>query len=227
MKAVRFLEQSKNIRYFGTLLCLAPIVNAGLYLYFEKIHANAQFQKINYWQILKQGSQLHYFLALCSLIIGLLMLSTGSRKTWKLVLALLGIHIFLQFKNIGINLKQSWLWGLFFVINAGIFVFIAEQLVFKVEPTKKKKLPRTVIGFKDTGPWAELMALNYKGIKVRSLIQPPQDIKNRVIHIKFKHGPHLSAKFEQASGNEFQFQFIDINKKNSLDLLNWIDKNAA
>lgn len=230
MKAVKFLEKKLVIRFFGIALCLAPFINILLYFYLEKLKPNYNSYHMTLTELLKTGSPLHYFLAFCSLAIGLVMLTTGSKKVWKLVLVFLGIHIYIQFQHLHTNIKQNWLWGVFFLINAAAFVFIAEQLVFKVEPVKKKKLPRTEIGFKDYGSWAELVELNSQGIKVRhvsTLREAPQDLNTRTLDFSFKKGIKLKARLSDIHGSEYYFKFIDITPEKSKNLSDWINQNAA
>lgn len=240
MKAVKFLERKGVIRLFGLGLFVAPFINALMLIQMEKSKYAAYVHQISYIQILKSGTPFHYFLALCSIGIGLTMLVTGSQKAWKLVLALLSIHIVIQFKNLGVNIKQSWLWGAFFIVNLGAFVFIAEQLVFKddvdnqTSPTiqndtlkTRKKMSKTPIGFKDYGYWGELAELNFQGITVKKIKEPPSDIQNRTIRVKFKDSVDLSARFSHFSDDVYHFRFTDMNNEDKRQLYSWIQKHAS
>jgi hypothetical protein len=227
VKAARFLEKKRVIQFFGWALCIAPFVNLYLFIHMDKLNSNPYTKQLSLFEYLKTGSKLHYFLALMSLLIGGVMVVTGSKKVWKLVLGFLAVHIYIQFQNLGVNIKQSWLWGLFFVVNAALFVFIAEQLVFNIEPIKPKKLPRTQIGFKGYGTWAELVQVNSEGIQVRRLKEPPSDIQNRLVNFKFKQGVSLDAKYSHSNGSEYYFLFKDIKPTEQKELTDWINRHAS
>lgn len=139
MSAVQFLERKTVIRGFGLALILAPAFNAVALIYLQKQQNPLLFKQIPWYKLVTHGSPISYILAVCSVIIGFIMLR-GSHKAWKYVLALLGVHIGLQLMNLGQNIRQNWLWGAFFVVNASIFVFIADQLVFKLKLPQPKPL---------------------------------------------------------------------------------------
>ena len=253
MSAVKFLEKKAVIRTFGVALCLAPLVNAAMFILLQKT-TQAPYQQhlpqMNLWLVLKSGTPFHYFLAISSLIIGIIMLR-GSTKAWKYVMLLLGIHIIVQLTHLAENMRQSWLWGLFFVVNAGVFMFIADQLVFKLKipekiktnnppvsekkitpaekivESKPKKLPRVVIGFQGWGPWAELVEVNNEHIRVRRLKNPPADIEKRFVEFSFKRGVTLKAQFSHTQGSEYYFKFQNISADDSQSLDQWIERNAA
>ena len=253
MSAVQFLERKTVIRGFGLALILAPAFNAGMLIYLQKQQNPLLFKQIGWFKLLTHGSMLSYFLAVCSIIIGFIMLK-GSNKAWKFVLGLLGAHIGLQLLHLGENIRQNWLWGAFFVVNAGIFVFIADQLVFKLKipqvkpkiqpdvsepmsvaeiPAKQtpekpiKKLSRVPIGFKNWGVWAELVEVNSQMIRVRRVSEPPTDIAERTLEFSFKKGTVLKARYTSHLGSEYFFEFIHVSTEQSTALHEWIDKNAS
>lgn len=240
MSAVKFLERKGVIQFFGAALVIAPFANALMFLVLQKSKNNLIYQQLNFWNVLTSGTPLHYILAVCSFIIGILMLR-GSQKAWSFVLGLLGAHILIQLVHLGENIRQSWLWGLFFVINSGFFVFIADQLVFKLKmPDKKsenktevvaikkiKKLSRVEIGFKDFGIWAELVEVNASTIQVRQIFNPPKDIQNRFVEFSFKKGITLKAKYKTHDEKNYYFEFVNVKKSDSTELNNWIERNAA
>lgn len=253
MSAVKFLEKKAVIRTFGVALCLAPLANALMFILLQKTTNplyKQTFQQVSFWTVLKSGTTFHYFLAISSLIIGIIMLR-GSTKAWKYVMALLGVHIIVQLTHLAENMRQSWIWGLFFVVNAGVFMFITDQLVFKLkvpektkankpqdlETTKEtiekiiepkiKKLPRVVIGFQGWGHWAELVEVNNEHIRVRRIKPPPADIEKRYVEFSFKKGVTLKAQFSHARGSEYYFTFKNVTTQDSESLDQWIDRNAA
>lgn len=237
MSAVKFLERKGVIQFFGAALLASPFANALMFMVLQKSKNNLAYQQLSFWKILTTGSPLHYGLAICSLVIGFVMIK-GSQKAWSYVLFLLGAHILIQLVHLGENIKQNWLWGAFFVINAAIFMFIADQLVFKIKmpeiklPVQKaeiktKKLPRVVIGFQGFGDWAELVQVNPEQIQVRKISEPPADIQKRSIEFCFKKGVTLKAKYISDDGKNYYFSFVNV-KQNESDALNsWIDRNAS
>lgn len=248
MSAVQFLEKKAVIRSFGIALMLAPFIN-GTLVYLTQKKANPfLFERITFFQLLMTGSPISYLLALGSITLGIIMFQ-GSPKAWKYVMGLLGIHIIIQLMNLGQNLRQSWLWGLFFVVNASIFVFIADQLVFKLKlpeakpqqpdpplkteniiplPQKTiKKMPQVQIGFKDYGVWAELVEVTATTIRVRRIKTPPSNIRERQIQFSFKKGVKLNAQFSNQKGSDFYFNFIQVQPDQQNQLEQWIDRHSA
>jgi hypothetical protein len=239
MLAVKFLERKGVIQFFGAALVMAPFANAFMFIILQKSKNNLLYQQLSFWKVLTSGTPLHYALAVCSFVIGIIMLR-GSQKAWSFVLGLLGAHILIQLVHLGENIRQNWLWGAFFVINAGIFVFIADQLVFKLKlPVKpkdiplpvhtsvRKKLSRVEIGFKDFGIWAELVEVNAVTIQVRKLANPPKDIQNRFVQFSFKKGVTLKAKYKMHNDSNYYFEFVDVRNSESVELNSWIERNAS
>lgn len=242
--AVKFLERPLVIRCFGFALLVAPFFNAMMFIFLQKSKNNLTYQQLSFWKVLLSGSPLNYGLAVCSFIIGAIMLR-GSTKAWSFVLALLGVHILLQLVNLGQNIRQNWLWGAFFVINASIFMYIADQLVFKIKlPEKKlpdqndlpeinlknstiKKLPRVVIGFKDFGAWAELVEVNSTEIQLRKIKNPPKDIQSRNVEFSFKKGVTLKAQYKSHNNKYYFFKFVNVQTSESEQLESWINKHAS
>jgi hypothetical protein len=247
MLAVKFLERKGVIQSFGAALLAAPFANALMFIILQKSQKNIAVQNLSFWKVVTSGTPLHYTLAICSLIIGVVML-TGSKKAWSFVLGLLGAHILIQLMHLGENIRQNWLWGVFFVINAGVFIFIADQLVFKLKvpdsPTpqkpiqqpsviainqdiKPKKLSPVAIGFRGHGAWAELVEVDNMQIQVRKFKEPPTDIQSRIVEFSFKKGVTLKAKYKNHVGPDYYFSFIQMNSSDFQELNLWIEKNAS
>lgn len=246
MSAVKFLERKGVIQTFGVALLAAPFMNAVMFIILQKSQKNIALQNLNFWKVISSGTPLHYALAACSLIIGVVMLS-GSKKAWSFVLALLGAHILIQLMHLGENIRQNWLWGAFFVINAGIFIFIADQLVFKLkvpenpavpkpiekpisaiqQEVKPKKLSPVAIGFRGHGAWAELVEVDNEQIQVRKFKEPPSDIQSRLVEFSFKKGVTLKARYKNHIGPDYYFSFIQMNSAEFQQLNHWIEKNAS
>lgn len=134
MLLVKVLERKWVIRCFGLALALAPFVNIVLSMSLQLVvdkWTSHQFSKIIHAQTTANN-----ILSLASVVIGLTMLS-GSKKSWKFALALLGAHILFQVPRLGQDLRSSWIYGIFFLVNIGAFLFIADQLAFK----QKKEAP--------------------------------------------------------------------------------------
>lgn len=247
MSAVKFLERKGVIQSFGAALLAAPFANALMFIILQKSQKNLAVQNLSFWKVVSSGTPLHYALAICSLIIGIVML-TGSKKAWSFVLGLLGAHILIQLLHLGENIRQNWLWGVFFVINAGVFIFIADQLVFKLkvpespvpqkpvqqpsviamkQEIKPKKLSPVAIGFRGHGAWAELVEVDNMQIQVRKFKEPPTDIQTRVVEFSFKKGVTLKAKYKNHVGPDYYFSFIQMNSSEFQELNLWIEKNAS
>ncbi len=127
MSAVQFLERKTVIRGFGLALILAPAFNAVALIYLQKQQNPLLFKQIPWYKLVTHGSPISYILAVCSVIIGFIMLR-GSHKAWKYVLALLGVHIGLQLMNLGQNIRQNWLWGA--LSSTPVFLFLSLTNLF-------------------------------------------------------------------------------------------------
>lgn len=137
MKVVRFLERKNVISSFGVALILAPIINIILHILIVKFQSDIVWSQFQFWAYLKNTNPISLFFALSSVVIGGTML-TGSAKAWKFVLVLLGSHLLVQVFNIN---DKAWkgplAWPSFF-LNAGLFFFIFDQLVWKVQAPENK-----------------------------------------------------------------------------------------
>lgn len=130
MKVVKLLEKKEVIRLFGVGLWIAPLINSFLtYLALPASQVGASGLKA-YWNILLSGTNVQHVLDLSSLVIGTLFLM-GAKSAWKYMLALLGGYMIMQLLNLGQNLRNNPLNGLFFLANVALFLFIADQLAFK------------------------------------------------------------------------------------------------
>jgi hypothetical protein len=137
MKLVRFLERKGVIRFFGVSLILAPFVNMALHLTIIKMHGNIAWSQFQFWPAIQSTGWISLILAMCSVVIGGTLLS-GSQKAWKFVLILVGAYLLVQILNVG---SQAWKGPLAwpsFILNASIFFFIFDQLVWKVKADVKK-----------------------------------------------------------------------------------------
>jgi hypothetical protein len=137
MRVVRFLERKNVIRTFGVTLILAPVINLFLHILIIKFQSNIAWSQFQFWAYLQNTNAISLFFAVCSIAIGVTMLS-GSTKAWKFVLVLLGSHLLVQVLNVN---DKAWkgplAWPSFF-LNAGLFFFIFDQLVWKIQAPENK-----------------------------------------------------------------------------------------
>lgn len=239
-RVVKLLERKGFMQFWGFVLIAAPVANTLAFIFLQKSQNPLLYSQLSFWKVLSTGTPLHYALALCSFALGVMMLR-GSQKTWGFFLGLLGVHILIQLFHLGENIRQSWLWGVFFLANAGVFAFIADQLVFKLEDPRTKnlnqkpitdipkprRLSRVVVGFEDYGPWAELVEVNNTQIHVRKTKDAPQDIEKRFVEFSFKRGVKLKAKYKNHDATNYYFQFINMKDSESKELNSWIERNAS
>lgn len=128
----KFLERKWVIQLFGLGLILAPFANILIQFFVLKSGVGLTWRNISISSYLLSGSITNYILAFGSLIIGAIMLS-GSTKAWKAVLVLVGTHIVLQILNYKSKEWQGLLgWGAF-AVNVSVFLFIADQLVWRIK----------------------------------------------------------------------------------------------
>ncbi len=128
----RFLERKWVIQLFGLGLIVAPFVNIFIQFLVLNSKSGISWRYISISSYLMSGSIANYVLALGSIIIGCIMLS-GSTKAWKAVLALVGTHLVMQILNYKSKEWQGSLgWGAF-AVNLSVFLFIADQLVWRIK----------------------------------------------------------------------------------------------
>jgi hypothetical protein len=128
----KFLERKWVIQLFGLGLIVAPFVNIFIQFLVLNSKSGISWRYISISSYLMSGSIANYILAFGSIVIGCIMLS-GSTKAWKAVLALVGTHLVMQILNYKSKEWQGTLgWGAF-AVNLSVFLFIADQLVWRIK----------------------------------------------------------------------------------------------
>lgn len=128
----KFLERKWVIQLFGLGLIIAPFVNILIQFMVLNSKSGISWRYISISSYLMSGSIANYILAIGSVIIGGIMLS-GSTKAWKAVLLLVGTHLVVQILNYKSKEWNGTLgWGAF-AVNLSVFLFIADQLVWRVK----------------------------------------------------------------------------------------------
>lgn len=138
MLLVKVLERKWVIRCFGLALAVSPFVNIVLTMSLQM--AAEKWTSYQFWKVVNAHSTVNNIMSVASIVIGLTMLS-GSRRSWKFALALLGGYILLQVPRLGQDLRSSWIYGAFFLVNIVTFLFIADQLAFKQKKTAQAPQP--------------------------------------------------------------------------------------
>lgn len=135
MEIVKILERKSVIRFFGIGLILSPFFNTILtILTFSQIQDRWSWRV--FWFVTSNRALVDQLLYIATFTIGILMLR-GAPWVWKCLLALLGGYILNQTFHFGQNFRANKLSAVFFLMNVGIFLFIADQLAWKI----KKRLP--------------------------------------------------------------------------------------
>lgn len=128
----KFLERKWVIQTFGVALIVAPFVNILIQFLVLNSKSGISWRYISISHFLLSGSIANYVLAIGSVVIGTIMMS-GSAKAWKAVLVLVGTHLIVQILNYKSREWQGTLgWGAF-AVNLSVFLFIADQLVWRVK----------------------------------------------------------------------------------------------
>ena len=232
MVLVKILENRRVIRLFGSALIASPFINTAISMALVPFAGSSRWNIKFFWHVLSSTSWLDLTLYFLSIMIGLIMLK-GSTAAWKAVLFLMGTFVASQAMGLSQNLKISCVYGLLFLINMSIFIFIADQLVWKVEVKFKKPLTpnkaraKVLVHFSGRGPWAQLVAITKKGIQVRSINSPPADIENRMVEISLKTGPTLKLKLVSQKENNFFFEYTNLKPEEIQSLNQWIKNRAA
>lgn len=240
MKAVKFLERQDVIRFFGICLFLAPFINVAfnVYLQSQKSHVTGNIV----WQSLTVGTfsqNMQNLLSVGSLGIGVMMM-LGRKRVWGSVLALIGLHILIQTTTLLKDLKDSWIWGAVFLVNLGIFFFIADQLVFKekrdedVDKGAQEKdsyrglitKKRIIIHFSDLKIWAQLIHISSEGLKVRSFESAQITLHPKPMVVFLRPDLKLQLLLNEVKGSEYFFKFLPMSSLEVAALNQWILEKA-
>ncbi len=254
MKLVRFLERKGVIRFFGVSLILAPFINMTLHLTIIKMQGNIAWSQFQFWPAIQSAGWISLILAISSIVIGSILLS-GSQKAWKFVLILVGAYLGVQILNVG---SQAWKGPLAwpsFILNAGIFFFMLDQLVWKVQPnapTAEKEtvspefvpnenpvhsIKKTVVNLKSyrkilfsfgsDHPWGELKTLSSERLSVKSIAPVPAHIENKTVQINFAKNVIVDIQFEKQEGELVYFRPLNLDKEKVTNLNRWLKKIAV
>lgn len=247
MKVVRFLEREKVIRFFGFCLIAAPFINLVLHIWVLKIQNKVPWSQVNVMAFIKSGNPISYLLAASSVVIGFKMLS-GATKTWRYVLVLIGAHLLIQIVNVNNKAWHGPLAWPSFLLNATLFFFIVDQLVWKVKAEaleninpemapssafKEKQIinlksyRKILFSFGSTTPWGELKTLSSEELSVKSFAQVPANIEKQVIQINFAKDVIVEIQFSRRENEIYYFRPLNMQKDNVARLNTWLKKIAA
>ncbi len=241
--AVRFLEKKQVIQFFGFCLVIAPFVNAYLVLYTRMQEYKLTWAQINIINTLKSGILDNYVLSIISIVIGIVMLR-GSTKAWRAALFLVGFHIAIQILNYKTGAKGNILWWPFLLVNVSVFMFIADQLVWKIEipqmparpPGEKKVIhlktfKKIYLRHESPTPWAEIKNMNSKGFQAHCLQAPTESIVANVsarnVVLKLSNGLILQARLKSHTDKVYSFEFIQLAEKHDELINSWFKKIAV
>lgn len=228
MLLVKVLEKKAVIRLFGLAMILAPFVNTLAKMALLTEVPNRWSLEI-FWKIILIGSFFNQVLYVATLVIGAVMLQ-GKASGWKFALVLLGGYIALQISDFG-HVRTSSVTWFFFITNVLAFLFIADQLVWKIEvPQKNMKAPRApallrkkiLFQFEGKVPWAQLVGVSQKGIRLRRLAEPPVDIATREIEIPLGNGLTLRTRFVRRAEHDYYFDYSNLTAEELKSLNLWL-----
>ncbi len=138
MEIVKLLERQSVIRFFGIGLIASPFFNTFLTILSLPVVQDRWSWRV-FWFITSNRAFVDQLLYVTTFIIGILMLR-GATWAWKCLLVLLGGYILNQTLHFGQNFRANKLSAVFFLMNVGIFLFIADQLAWKI----KKAIPKNL-----------------------------------------------------------------------------------
>ena len=248
MKVVRLLERKEVIRLFGGALVLAPFVNYFMHVLVIKTQSGVAWSQFQYFSVLRSTHAVSFFLAACSLVIGLVMLS-GRKSAWRWVMGPLGAHLGVQILNIGNEAWKGPLAWPSFILNAGLLFFILDQLVWKVSkedvsvpaaapvPTAPEKHRVKVVNLKSyrkilfsfgsTRPWGELKTLSSEVLAVKPIAAPPENIANKVVQINFSKDVVVDIRYKEHDQEYYYFSPLNMDKEKVTKLNKWLKKIAV
>ncbi len=240
MFLVKVLEKKSVIRTFGLALVLAPIVNTLVKMAMLADVPN-RWSFAMFWRIIVVGSVPNQILYVATIIIGILMLR-GTATVWKYALMLLGGYVLLQLSDFK-HVKSSAVTWMFFITNILTFIFVADQLVWKVKAPLPKKKPnpkknlsapkpayrvipkvrkKILFQFAGGGPWGQLMGISSQGIHVRGLTEPPSDIATREIEISLNNGLTLRTRLARRKEHDYYFDYTSLSSEGIQSLNKWL-----
>ena len=230
MFVVKVLERKLVIRLFGVGLLISPLFNI-IAKIFVTTNVPSKWTIVFAMQVIQANTTPNKILFICSMLIGALMLR-GASTAWKYTLVLLGCHIVNQIVNFGPNVRQSWLFAAFFFVNVGIFLFIADQLVWKVGPQKPKHKrlgkmaakteKKIMVHFEGFGPWAKLTSVSMRGLHIRGIDELPFELNHRAIEVKINDSLILRTRLARNLDKDYFFEYIDITPAESDKLNQWL-----
>ena len=247
MIVTRFLERKWVIQFFGGALILAPFFNVFFQLLFLKSQQKLSWGHIDLVAFLLNANFLSYVLAAASISIGFKMIG-GSIDSWKYALGLLGIHLALQLVNYKSKVWQTPLAWTAFAMNTLIFLFIADQLVFKTRPAKKvepvttpipvpaqssertlhlKSYKKIMFSFYSEKPWGRLMTLTSHQLVVNCFTTPPASIEEKTVQICFTKDLVIDIQFDKKENNLFYFTPLNMSDDKVHSLNTWLKKIAV
>ncbi len=292
MLLTRVLEKKAVIQTFGAALVFAPIGNTLAKMStLDGVYGQWTFDMFK--RIIAAGSVFNQILYVATMAIGFLMLR-GSKTVWKWALALLGGYIALQVSDFK-HVKSSGLTWMFFLTNIAVFMFIADQLVFKVEnikaksksqekpkiapapihsaaketaativkmqkpaPVKKdvvrkleatnlptepgkvvvlqpkvqakpklRRIPQVrkkiLFQFAGQNPWGQLVSISNKGLQIKGLTTPPEEITDREVDLFLTKNLKLRTKLTMKNEDTYFFDYADsLSLEKKKELNHWI-----
>ena len=210
MDITKFLERKWVIQTFGVLLIFSPFFNVLFQLFFLKMDSKLSWSGIDLLAYLASGTFLNYILSFASLVIGFIML-TGETKAWKAVLFLLGAHIITQIVNYKTSLWSGPMAWISFTVNVSMFLYIADQLVWKI------KIPEI--------PKANLPKFSFS--KEKQVMNQNQILSDENSNTVVAH---INQNLESINdiSNTMQNSIIEISENNSkADTVNLVDKKLT
>lgn len=180
MVVVRFLERKWVIQSFGVALIVAPFVNIIIQFLVLNSKTGVSWKYISISSYLLSGSLTNYLLAFGSIIIGAIML-TGSTKAWKAALVLVGCHLLVQVLNYKSKEWQGALGWSAFVVNLSVFLFIADQLVWRVK-TKEELLAEAMAKAASLKDKVKLPKVELPKVELKNPGQSQKELE-KVLHL--------------------------------------------
>lgn len=252
MGIVRVLENKSVIQFFGASLILAPFLNVFASIAMAKSDQQA-WSMLLVQSILSTSGTFVLLLYTASVFCGFLML-LKSRQAWSFVLVLLGLYLSKQIWTLGEDFKKHWIAGAFFAINLLVFLFIADQLVFKQKSAALPKKPNSKLPDQsqtnaDTSAaterkpmakkkrlflktssgqkWAQVISISDKEIHLRKVADHFEFAEPRKIQLVIGKGLLISSQLSRSEARNIYFAFDKVAPQDQRRFRSWIQKMAA
>jgi hypothetical protein len=87
-------------------------------------------------------------------------------------------------------------------------------------PHLRKKILFQFAGHKN--PWGQLISVSSKGMQIKGLTIPPEEISEREVELVLTEGLHIKTKLSMTNEDLYFFDYADLTKEKTKELNHWL-----